>query len=346
MKVDFNKIAKLSVIISVLLGLGASMTSCQKNEENKNDTMLAATLAMMSMDEGTKTRDVTISFDAKDANGDSFDCARSIATGTESVTGQDLRFFISDIKLIKENGSEVEMTLNTDEDDVDAADRVYPYQYRNTVLLDFEDAADGCAMASKGGTASMNKVVTGKVAEGTYKGISFTVGLDNERNSLDNSTAASPMNVTSLYWSWTTGYKFMKFEFMKMISGNPYKTSFHLGALGCSGFDEENLTTSELTCTQPFLGKVELEGDSFDPDTNTVVLQLDKLMENLDTSASNYMYNDTMGVYFLSCMPNGQFLSDDSSSNQKSACEPLLSNMGIKFEDGNLEGTQQAFEIQ
>ena len=82
------------------------------------------------------------------------------------------------------------------------------WQLDGSALLDFEDATAACA----NGTPETNAVVKGSVPEGQYMGLLFDIGLPFDQNHGDPTLAASPLNLTEMFWSWQAGYKFIKID--------------------------------------------------------------------------------------------------------------------------------------
>jgi uncharacterized repeat protein (TIGR04052 family) len=76
--------------------------------------------------------------------------------------------------------------------------------------------------------------------------IKFRLGVPQSLNHLNVNTAPAPLNVSALYWTWTSGYKFARLDFL--TSGGAYdSTAFnvHLGSTGCTG---TNPASSNADC--------------------------------------------------------------------------------------------------
>jgi uncharacterized repeat protein (TIGR04052 family) len=82
------------------------------------------------------------------------------------------------------------------------------WQHAGTALLDFEDGRAACA----NGTAPMNTALRDTVAAGDYTGVAFKAGVPFEMNHGDPTTAPSPLNLTSMFWNWRGGYKFVRID--------------------------------------------------------------------------------------------------------------------------------------
>lgn len=145
------------------------------------------------------TQPVTIRFQAK-VGDQVFRCGESYVLGTPPtrVTPTDFRFYVSDVALVNAAGQAVPVTLEQDG----------KWQYQSVALLDFEDKSGACA----NGTPEMRDRIVGTVPPGDYRSLRFTLGVPFELNHADATLAASPLNLTSLWWNWQGGYKFLRID--------------------------------------------------------------------------------------------------------------------------------------
>lgn len=112
-----------------------------------------------------------------------------------------LRFYISNVAMVKLDGSEVALP--------------------GLVLADF-----------KRGATQEQTVMKLDVPAGDYAGIRFTIGVPREQNHLDAAKQKAPLGVeTGMYWSWNTGYIFYKFEGKFSKDGKASPFLLHLGTL-------------------------------------------------------------------------------------------------------------------
>ena len=123
--------------------------------------------------------DVTLNFAAA-VNGADFACGTSYAdvgTSATEITPVDFRFYVHGVELINADGSaeEVELDENT-------------WQRDGVVLLDFENGSGPCV----NGTAATNTAITGSVPAGDYTGIRFVLGVSEDLNHADQTTARRP----------------------------------------------------------------------------------------------------------------------------------------------------------
>jgi uncharacterized repeat protein (TIGR04052 family) len=219
---------------------------------------------------------VSIQFGARANNAD-IDCASNIASlsaGNPAMTLKDLRFYVSDVRLVNGSGAEVPLVLDQNTS-----------QYLNVALVDMENGVGNCA----GGSAELHAAVTGKAPAGTYTGLKFTVGVPvsatNDSgatvylNHSDYAAAPAPLDVQALAWSWQSGRKFLKVEVSPVGGVTKPDTSVapvfnvHLGSTGCTG----NPAIGEIvTCARPNRMAVSLP--AFNSGTQRVVLDLNGLL--------------------------------------------------------------------
>jgi uncharacterized repeat protein (TIGR04052 family) len=173
-----------------------------------------------------------------------FACAGDFVLGSDAVdvTFLDARFYVQDVVLIA--GADFR-PVTLDEN---------AFQRGRVALMDFENGdTDSCDT----GSVDTHTTLTGRVSSlDGVTGISFLVGVPEDQNHLDVATAASPLDVQAMYWSWTGGYKFLKVDVAVDASG---RTSFfHLGSSVCAG--EPGLAT----CQNQNRVAVELDGFAVD----------------------------------------------------------------------------------
>jgi hypothetical protein len=123
------------------------------------------------------------------------DAASASATSNTSASGQvhhfsELKYVISNIRLIKDNGDEVPYNVN--------------------------DLDKGATVIDQAKVASLSYVLS-NVPSATYKQIKFGLGIKAEQNTLDqvrfpNFYAAAGANDTAMMWEWGSGYRFTKVE--------------------------------------------------------------------------------------------------------------------------------------
>src|SRR5687767_3154402 len=134
-------------------------------------------------------------------------CGQAIeGLGTTQRPAQlaDLRFFVSDVKLVRRDGRAVSLKLAEDS-------RYRVTEGRSAVtLIDLEDGTGACA---EEGTKGTNDLVRGTVPRGKYVGLRWTVGVPFALNHSDAPASPAPLNSAAMAWSWQSGRKFTKIEF-------------------------------------------------------------------------------------------------------------------------------------
>jgi hypothetical protein len=112
-------------------------------------------------------------------------------------------YYISNIVLINENGTEF----------------IYPQD--SSYFLVKENEADRQEISLSG------------IPEGNYSGVKFIIGVDSLRNTKPISERTGDLDVTGaaagMYWTWNSGYIFMKMEGSFLDTGSYL---FHIGGYG------------------------------------------------------------------------------------------------------------------
>lgn len=253
--------------------------------------------------EGT-TQAVTLKFDAQVA-GAPFVCGAEYADlGTQGSTlsASDLRFYISEVELLDARGAATPLVLAQDD----------KWQYQNLALLDFEDGCGGS------GNTELRKTIVGGIPKGDYVGLRFTLGVPFELNHGDASVAPSPLNLTSMFWNWNGGYKFLRMD--GAARGIP-GWRLHLGSTNCEA-DAQGVISQ---CGQPNRATITL--DTFDPAQDTVVLDVAALLAKTDLDS------DVAGP--PGCM----------SAPTDVECAQYFETLGLPWA-GGAAPTQSAFSVQ
>jgi uncharacterized repeat protein (TIGR04052 family) len=277
---------------------------------------------------------VEIPFAAEMA-GQPFTCAASFAgVGTTQSTVQfgDFRLFVSNVRLIGAEGAEVPVTL--------AQDGIW--QLAGTALIDFEDATGACA----NGTAETNTTLRGTAPEGSYTGLAFDIGVPFAQNHGDPTLAASPLNLTAMFWTWAAGYKFIKIDLatsgqplpapMKAamdgaadhsatMKDGPKGWALHLGSTGCAS--DSKTTAPAADCANP--NRVAVRLDGFVPGTGHVLIDPAPVLAgaNVDVNAPETA---------AGCM---SFPKDGD-------CPPVMSALGLGYDGTPAVGVQQMFSLR
>lgn len=250
----------------------------------------------------------------------------------QTTAGQmvDLRFYISNVLLWDANGNAVPLVMTEDAS-----------QSKNIALMDF---GHNTALAGAAPTCSTTykTSITGNVVAGTYTGVSFTLGVPvrsadlsaklNHSNVTDVVNTPIPLQNAAMGWSWQSGHKFTKIEFMPTTPLNkPSATNFgatttiwyvHLGSTGCAG---NPVAGAETACLKP--NKLGVKLSNFNPATNTIALDLAALFAEADLTY------DAGG-------PPGCMSGTDAE------CTPIFKSLGIGQANGRTLGTQAVFSVK
>ncbi len=202
-----------------------------------------------------------------------------------SVTPQDFRFYVQDVKLIDTAGNDVPVTLETRT----------PWQTPDVALLDFENGTGACAAE---GNSDMNTVVTGSVPPGTYVGIVFSNGVPDSLDHADPLNAPAPLQPAPMTWGWLYGYKFIKAEFAAKATpagdAEPGLGLFHLGSTACTNATDggtDDFTSGPLAaCGQPNRNVVRLTGYTLG--SSVIVADIGAIFQGEDLSVNNQCHSN------------------------------------------------------
>ena len=227
-------------------------------------------------------------------------------SGPATIEAEDFRLYVHDVRLVDTTGAEVPVRLDEDQ----------KWQASGVALLDFEDKTGLCA-----GTTATNTEVRGSIAVGAgaraYKGVRFRVGVPFPTNHGDAATAPSPLNLTTMFWTWQSGYKFVRIE-GHSASGTGFIV--HLGSTGCTKDAGGQVTA----CQSPNRPEVALDG--FDPTAagaRAIAVDLAGLLGGSDLGKD------------VECM-SGPGAAD---------CVPLFARLGLAY-DGAPAGAQALFRLE
>lgn len=191
-----------------------------------------------------------------------FSCAGSYSNlGTSESTAeiQDFRFYVHDIEVVDGDGNAAAVELVEDG----------RWQRKEVALIDFTDGTGNCSNTP----GESNDRVQLRVPDGDWQGIRFRLGVPFEVNHIDMSTAASPLNIAGMFWSWTGGYKFLRLDIP--TEHNPtYR--FHLGSMQC----QPAAGGGASHCDYPNRPQVVVE--EFRLDENHLRIDLAELLRDVD----------------------------------------------------------------
>jgi uncharacterized repeat protein (TIGR04052 family) len=243
-----------------------------------------------------------------------------MVSGGSKLQLNDARMYVYDVKLIKSDGSTSSFNLTSDgkfQNNYSSGGKSY-----SLGLLDFADSTNYCASGSQP-SSETNLKLAGTSATGNYTGVEFTIGVPSEFNNQDNTTLSAPLNSTAMYWSWNSGYKFMKFEFMHEDATDSNKiNSWHMGSTSCASnvCSVSNRSTIKVTKSSGIINFA----------TEVVALDLQQLLDGTNTNSGN----------------GGSKIACHSGPQSGGACATIGTNVGLKSTDGTSTGVQKAFSIK
>lgn len=161
-----NSKLALTAVILVIISI---FSSCQKEEETNKSTLVLDFVGKVGNEKLTLKN-------TKFNPGNNF-----------RVNIETLKFYLSNIILIKEDGSEV--------------------LAKDVAFVDFDN--------NHTSNSSNGESIILEVDEGKYKGIKMGFGVDRSKNNSDPSVYKEdePLSIyNGMHWSWNTGYIFMKLE--------------------------------------------------------------------------------------------------------------------------------------
>ncbi|MNK75415.1 hypothetical protein D3C87_949550 [compost metagenome] len=222
------------------------------------------------------------------------DATSASATTNTSAAGQihhfsELKYVISNIRLIKDDGSEVPYNVN--------------------------DLDKGATVIDQAKAASLSYVLN-NVPSATYKQIKFGLGIKTEQNTLDQTRfpkfyAAAGANDTEMMWEWGTGYRFTKIE--GFYDGDNKVMSIHTGSTvageegaytqGVNAYRDVtlNLTTNAVVGSKAPKIKIKADFDKLlSGKINTITLSTgttmaDNATPNIHTAAQMVKFVDNLG---------------------------------------------------
>jgi uncharacterized repeat protein (TIGR04052 family) len=265
---------------------------------------LLAAAAFSGCDAETATlAPVTLTFEAV-VGAAPFGCSAAqgdLGVSGSTLTFSDFRMYVSEVALLGPDGEVTPVALVPEA----------PWQSDRVALLDFEDATGACS----NGTPETRTSVTAEDPGHAVTGVRLTLGVPADLNHGDASTAASPLDLTGLFWSWNAGYKFLRLD-ATVDESRPF--NFHLGSVGCTrGAD------AAVTCARPNRAVLTLPG--FDPATSVIRLDVAALLAGVDLAT------DAGGA--PGCMAS----PDDPE------CGPLFSALGLDLASPDATPGPQVF---
>lgn len=114
--------------------------------------------------------------------------------------------------------------------------------------------------------------------------LSFEMAVPFALNHQNPLRQASPLNLSSMFWTWQTGHKFLRVD----LHNKSDNFSFHLGSIGCESASKVRSPSAE--CAKPNRFSFTLQKQD---SGNRLVLHLDKLFADLAATQDQRMQQQT-----------------------------------------------------
>lgn len=257
-----------------LLMISLVMVSCSKSEDVANSVNLHF---------NNTFKNTTIVLGSADS---------PAATTNTSASGQlhqfsELKYVISNIRLIKADGSEIPYNVN--------------------------DLDKGATVIDQAKAATLNYVLS-NIPVGDYKQIKFGLGVKQEINTLDQLRfpvfyATAGANDTKMHWEWGTGYRFTKLE--GFYGADHKELSIHTGSTingtngdestykqGVDAYRDITLNLPSLIIVGKSVPQINIKAD-FDKllsgKTNTITLGANNAVPSIHSAVEMVKFVDNLG---------------------------------------------------
>lgn len=257
-----------------LLMISLVMVSCSKSEDVANSVNLHF---------NNTFKNTTIVLGSADS---------PAATTNTSASGQlhqfsELKYVISNIRLIKADGSEIPYNVN--------------------------DLDKGATVIDQAKAATLNYVLS-NIPVGDYKQIKFGLGVKQEINTLDQLRfpvfyATAGANDTKMHWEWGTGYRFTKLE--GFYGADHKELSIHTGSTingtngdestykqGVDAYRDITLNLPSLVTVGKSVPQINIRAD-FDKllsgKTNTITLGANNAVPSIHSAVEMVKFVDNLG---------------------------------------------------
>lgn len=202
-----------------------------------------------------------------------------------------LQFYVHDAVLVGSDGAEYPVRFDIES----------PWQSERVALIDL----------SAGGSTPTREVIQGLAPSASYAGVRFAIGVPFDLNHSNPMTASSPLNRGEMFWSWQSGYKFLRLD----LSATEHLAAFHLGSTGCSSASA--VRPPAQPCAQPNVIHAELK--DFDPHRQTVDVNVAEIIAAL----------------------NGTEVRTCTGDYSQGACASALATTGLDLSSGHCAGEGQ-----
>ncbi|WP_286732233.1 MULTISPECIES: MbnP family protein [Sphingobacterium] len=257
-----------------LLMISLVMVSCSKSEDVANSVNLHF---------NNTFKNTTIVL----GNADSPAASTNTSASGQLHQFSELKYVISNIRLIKADGSEIPYNVN--------------------------DLDKGAAVIDQAKAATLNYVLS-NIPVGEYKQIKFGLGVKQEINTLDQLRfpvfyATAGANDTKMHWEWGTGYRFTKLE--GFYDADHKELSIHTGSTingtngdestykqGVDAYRDITLNLPSLVTVGKSVPQINIRAD-FDKllsgKTNTITLGANNAVPSIHSAVEMVKFVDNLG---------------------------------------------------
>lgn len=266
----------------------------------------------------------------------------------------DLRFYVSDLTFYDENGSEIAVTL-------DDNDFQLNHEAGTVSLIDLTSTDSGYCELATTGTARTNAQITGMTDDAdAITSISFNVGVPQAVMqaviAATDDVSDTPSPLSEMYWSWASGYRHFLLNFVTTndtFTTVAVNSGIHIGSLDCG-------STTKALSDQDECGLIntpEVVLDTFDPAVDTVTVDLASIFTNIQDAdiISDVWedYGDDDGVCIderreeNTCVVGQTIGIQCHSSSGQAACVSLFPNFGLDITTGEADNvTNSVFNME
>lgn len=220
----------------------------------------------------------------------------NIGIGKHDYRAEGLRMYVSRLRALLDNGTEVTASLS--EDGV--------WQHDNVALLDFGADCD------RGDEHPLNTAVDANVllySTRRVTGVCFDVGIPFDRNHQRAEGALPPLDTTALFNSVQNGRTFLRLDGTANPEDKPQTFNVQLKSTGC--LSEAKNRRPSVACGNPNIAQVCLD---LDPQTQAIAFDIKSLLAGADVSKNK---DAELGCY---------------SAKNDSECTTIVPALGISFE--------------
>jgi uncharacterized repeat protein (TIGR04052 family) len=205
-------VASGAFALASFIACSSSVSVVPINDDSVSDASADAQIDGPGTDgsatDGQGSSGFPVRFAAK-VGADDFACNRTFRVGTSNteVAPLDFRLYVSNVRLVQADGTEVKTSFVPDG----------RFQSGTVALLDFEDRTGSC----NNGTVETNNTLILRDDPARATAILFDIGVPFEENHADAAKAATPLNLSTLFWNWNGGYKFMRIDMRYAATADP-----------------------------------------------------------------------------------------------------------------------------